>query len=910
MKTRFFLIFSSAALVLASACQREEPANPKEETIPETTDRITVLQAGLPEAEAETKTALGTPVGAEYPLVWKKGDAIAVNGVASDPLGSEADGSTSADFTFSGALATPYYGISPASAAKSYSAGTAVIALPEEQTWQNGSYDPAAYILLGSGSATGVQFSVTPMSILKVIPTGEDNSIKITSVEVTSRDGLPMSGSFETDFSSLTASASFKDHVIMTAEDGVALGEPWLLSIPAKTYTNGLKLTITAKNGTAMAMQVKTDYEAKAGVIQKTQLAFKPNVVTATAAEVSSSTVNFTWGILDGVAADIARDWTVQCATDEGFTSGVIEREIPAEGNPWKNLQPKFCFGGLPQNTTYYFRAKQSASGAWSNVVSATTSTYELSTKTTNAAVGDVILAEDFHTAVKGGEGGTHAAAYDGTAYKTFTDSFTQNAAFDGWGIYRPSGSANLYLQQGHVKLGTGSAQSYLVTPELSAIPEGKSATVKVEVTASAYYDDRTRVTAGVVSAEIGTMSSNIFTPSTSAFSNSETFDMTGQNTEWVTYSAVLSGVTATTRLMLGAATPEKNNRINISDVKVTVTALENTPAITATRSDLASTKATFTWNQGGTAAEEIAKAYKFGVYRDMSCEDAVLEYATAASDACWDNKIPKYTFAGLEPSTTYYFKVWDTTNSTYSRTIRFTTSDATTPVKMSDVSAASVREAIEGGNSIVVLNEDFSELRWGGDALNMAACLTAPSDKSSFLNAGTAPLKFADSGGNLFTANATALAASRFASWAYYYYPNTASNVWIRPAYVQICNKGDLCYLFTPALDNIPDGYTATVKVQATLSRYPGGPTSAVIGLESGAFTLSGSRITAGVNLDGYQTVSGLAAGKLSTETCTFTGVSKGSRIYVGPPTTKAGDNRVILDAITVTITALTPTE
>lgn len=121
----------------------------------------------------------------------------------------------------------------------------------------------------------------------------------------------------------------------------------------------------------------------------------------------------------------------------------------------------------------------------------------------------------------KEGEGTVLAAGYgsNAEALKKGTDSYTLSDAtswgkfsgtsFANYGLYRSTGSANFYVQQGHIKLGTGSGQSYLVTPLLSAIPSGESATVRVEVTAAAYKDDRGRVTSGkLMTATGGTFSS------------------------------------------------------------------------------------------------------------------------------------------------------------------------------------------------------------------------------------------------------------------------------------------------------------------------------------------------------------------------------------------------------------------
>ena len=918
MKKYIFTLLS--VLPVLFSCSREMPAA--------SDASVTVIEAVAPEIN---RTALAED---GFQPRWSVGDKIKVNNVNSVALKAEdiAEDGLSARFSFNEVLNAPYCGVYSAAVAYGFVEGENPrysLALNQNegiQTWKQGTYDPLYSVMYGISQTPQISFSHA-MAYLKITPQAAEGgeTADITSVRVASRNSEGsewMSGSFYIHLQdgSLTEFKNDMAEVTMTAGSGAPLDEPFIIAIPPQDYTRGVSVRITNEDGAYMDKNIKA-FTAVAGMIYPLSAAFVPTGVLAPVAEpvaVTSSTATFGWQRCKAAADDIALSWTVALYADEACTEQIVARTIPAGSAIWKNQRPKFCFGGLEQNTTYWFRVTQEGQDNWSEAVSATTSTFDLTTVASNAAVGDVILAEDFHASTEGGEGTVVAAAYGTTAaaLKSGTDSYTlsnatnwegfESTSFGNWGAYRPSGSANFYLQQGHIKLGTGSAQTYLVTPELSAIPAGKVASVRVEVTASAYVDDAGRVKEGIVSVESGSLNTGHFlTPTTTAFANSATFDMSAGNRSWTTYAVELDNVSAASRLMIGSSTPTGNYRFNVSDVKVTVTALEDEPGITATRADLTSTTATFTWNQGGTAAQEVARAYRFGVYADKSCSEAVLEYATAASDACWDNKIPKYTFAGLAPATTYWFKVEDTDAGERSSVLKFTTAEAVTPVTLADVTAEEVAAAVQGGGSIVILREDFSELRWGGDALNLSACLTAPSDKSSFLHPGVAPYKFSESGGNLFTTNATALAASRFAKWAYYY-PATASNVWIRPGYVQICNKGALAYLFTPAINVIPAGSTATIEVEITLSRYPGGPSSAIVGVETDAQTLNANRITSTPSFSAPSTVSSLTDGVRKTVTLTFDNVPAGARIYVGPPMPVAKDNRLIVDALSVTVTAL----
>lgn len=309
------------------------------------------------------------------------------------------------------------------------------------------------------------------------------------------------------------------------------------------------------------------------------------NGPTATAEEVTSSTACFGWSTEDGIAADKAKPWTIQCSTSSKF-NGATEYTIPANCDAWTENFLKFCFGGLVSNTKYYFRVR-TGEGDWSNVVNTTTLEYDKTVVSANAKAGDVILAEDFASLAIHGDKVALAVGVDekGTGFKANWSSYTianqdKNElpeAIKNWGFSRGTGSANLYAAQGFFKLGTGSAQGYLVSPELNAIPDGKKAKLEVTVTLAAYLDDKNRVTQFVVSAQKGTMTANgLFTP-TSGTDNKVIGDLDSDadaRCKWITYTVEIDNVLAGDRIVVGAANNAGNNRIQVSDVKAKIVSL------------------------------------------------------------------------------------------------------------------------------------------------------------------------------------------------------------------------------------------------------------------------------------------------------------------------------------------------
>ncbi|MBR1961700.1 MAG: hypothetical protein IKA26_01935 [Alistipes sp.] len=68
----------------------------------------------------QSRTQLGEKVEGVYPLYWSKGDAIAINGAASAPLGDSNDGSAAATFSFDGEVVYPYNIVYPAPSEDAY----------------------------------------------------------------------------------------------------------------------------------------------------------------------------------------------------------------------------------------------------------------------------------------------------------------------------------------------------------------------------------------------------------------------------------------------------------------------------------------------------------------------------------------------------------------------------------------------------------------------------------------------------------------------------------------------------------------------------------------------------------------------------------------------------------------------
>lgn len=256
MKKAFYIV--AAVLLLSCAKEAETSISVAEETYR--------LEAVI--STPEEKTYLGEKEGTVYPNYWGAGDAVSVNGIASEALASDSEyvGTAKATFTLNGVINKPYYYAYPAAAVSGYSAGRATITLPKVQEWSADSYDPAAFIMLGSSSS--LPLVLTPVvSVIKLTIPGS-YSARIASVMFESLGSQKVSGPFSTDFSSLTAGSGAASRVNLFAPAaGVDFETSVFIVIPAQTYSGGMRFTVRATDGTQMTYSTSSTFAAEAGKV-------------------------------------------------------------------------------------------------------------------------------------------------------------------------------------------------------------------------------------------------------------------------------------------------------------------------------------------------------------------------------------------------------------------------------------------------------------------------------------------------------------------------------------------------------------------------------------------------------------------------------------------------------------------
>ena len=264
-------------LPFLSACAQD----PVEDLTPDTNEAMTVSFEAMiasPEDLPEVKTALGEKYdGKYYPNYWSAGDAISVNGIASEALASDSEyvGTSKATFNVNSVLSSPYSFAYPLSAVSGYNEGNATITLPEKQEWYSTTYDPAAFIMMGTSDVEKLTFNPM-MSAIRLNITSSHSS-KLRSITFMTLGDEKVSGEFTTDFTSLTGTADANPYVHLIAPNGgVAFGVEVYLLIPAQTYASGMAFAFRAVDGTQMTYSTKSSFTAEAGKIYPLNVTYVP----------------------------------------------------------------------------------------------------------------------------------------------------------------------------------------------------------------------------------------------------------------------------------------------------------------------------------------------------------------------------------------------------------------------------------------------------------------------------------------------------------------------------------------------------------------------------------------------------------------------------------------------------------
>ena len=663
----------------------------------------------------------------------------------------------------------------------------------------------------------------------------------------------------------------------------------------------------------------------------------------------NSSNLVFGWTTGGTAAEDAEVPYKLELFKDAACSDLQVSFDIPADHSCWDGKDLRFTFGGLQPATKYWFKVTNMQNGDVSDPVEGTTEAFTVVDPSTvsNAAVGDVILAEDFSEIGWGADMLANAAGfipsgkpldllsgnyttddgnfldYDNTSGRIYGETrVTSDKRLYNWGFF---GNSSVYSYAGYLRVGSSSsgARTHIVSPALSGIPEGMTATVDVTVTSSVYnsgadvavfVNDHSTLTL-VLAPDQKESTNPKFSSSGGKYTGASLSDGYPLDTDvksWTTKTIRIEGVNSNSCLIIGSyENIDTKNRFFLSDVKVQIVSLEETPDIQADFCTASSSSLSFTWTEGVSASDDVSKPYTIALYKDAGCSQLVVSHIIPADHSCWDGKQPKFVFGGLEQDTDYWFKVTDTTEGAVkaSKAVKATT------LPFTRVDASTVSNA---GVGDIILGEDFSEIHYGPDEFDGAAGFM-PSPHT------LAPISGEDPDGTFEKASSTStrLWGNNFEitegtrmSHGWGFYGNSA--VYSRVGYFRCATTANNArtHIVTPKLAGIPDGFTATIEVTVTDRMYESNgdvgvfvasnltmntttdKTSASFGKYTGSGALSNGHAL------------GIGTGKWYTKSVIIEGVTNADQLLIGSlenvNVSSKSKNRHNFSDITVKIVAL----
>ena len=663
----------------------------------------------------------------------------------------------------------------------------------------------------------------------------------------------------------------------------------------------------------------------------------------------NSSNLVFGWTTGGTAAEDAEVPYKLELFKDAACSDLQVSFDIPADHSCWDGKSLRFTFGGLQPATKYWFKVTNMQNGDVSDPVEGTTEAFTVvdPSTVTNAAVGDVILAEDFSEIGWGADMLANAAGfipsgkpldllsgnyttddgnfldYDNTSGRIYGETrVTSDKRLYNWGFF---GNSSVYSYAGYLRVGSSSsgARTHIVSPALSGIPEGMTATVDVTVTSSVYnsgadvavfVNDHSTLTL-VLAPDQKESTNPKFSSSGGKYTGASLSDGYPLDTDvksWTTKTIRIEGVNSNSCLIIGSyENIDTKNRFFLSDVKVQIVSLEEVPDIQADFCTASSSSLSFTWTEGVSATDDVSKPYTIALYKDAGCSQLVVNHIIPEGHSCWDGKQPKFVFGGLEQDTDYWFKVTDTTEGAVkaSKAVKATT------LPFTRVDASTVSNA---GVGDIILGEDFSEIHYGPDEFDSAAGFM-PSPHT------LAPISGEDPDGTFEKASSTStrLWGNNFEitegtrmSHGWGFYGNSA--VYSRVGYFRCATTANNArtHIVTPKLAGIPDGFTATIEVTVTDRMYESNGDVGVFVASNLTMNTTTDKTNAsfgkytgsGALSDGHAL--GIGTGKWYTKSVIIEGVTNADQLLIGSlenvNVSKKSKNRHNFSDITVKIVAL----
>ena len=223
----------------------------------------------------ESRTHLGERVdGATptYAAYWSEGDQIAANGLASEPLGSEFNGKTTAKFVFNGELAKERTIVYPAPAAgvKAETAGCYPVTFKSLQPYKKGSYAEGSAPMYAYTENNNVELKHLS-GVLRFAPKSTAGNVTLKALVVEVESGK-IAGNFDiaTD-GTLTPHADATNTVTVSFGEGEELtstATPIYVAIPAGSY-GVVSVSLYTTTGSMTAHFDTDKNEVEAGYVRE-----------------------------------------------------------------------------------------------------------------------------------------------------------------------------------------------------------------------------------------------------------------------------------------------------------------------------------------------------------------------------------------------------------------------------------------------------------------------------------------------------------------------------------------------------------------------------------------------------------------------------------------------------------------
>ena len=284
---------------------------------------------------------------------------------------------------------------------------------------------------------------------------------------------------------------------------------------------------------------------------------------------------------------------------------------------------PRFIFTGLAPSTKYYAKVWDTTDGYESNVVEFTTAATVVDPSkvvASNAKAGDLILFENFASLVYAGDMSSYAAGVSRTDRNKLTEiaplkgeivssstgfyaapssteiglfntmkNLVDDYGFTKWGWIGGKSDAtggSVCARTGYLKIGTTANCSHVCTPALTAIPQGKIATLRVVFkaipygSASSYAVSESERLMSVRALAKPSLASD-YRMNYQGVVSEHKLELTSKEIwDWREYTVTLTDVPSGASISLGGgAAPTATSRILLDDVRIYVDKLEDAPA-------------------------------------------------------------------------------------------------------------------------------------------------------------------------------------------------------------------------------------------------------------------------------------------------------------------------------------------